>query len=75
MSEIADNVNAMELQQNGSWKNVEAAVLAVPSEREGRGKKAEPFEAQAELYKKYKKLNESRPKNLNPEKQFEVRRK
>ena len=72
---FADNVNAMELQQNGSWKNVEAAVLAAPSEREGRGKKAEPFEAQSELYKKYKKQNESRPKNLNPEKQFEVRRK
>ncbi len=56
-----DNTNAMELLSNGSWAEVE------------RGKKDQPFQAQAELYKKYKKLDEKKPKS--PEKQFEVRRK
>ncbi len=56
-----DNVNAMRLCSNGSWEQVEA------------DKKDQPFEAQSELYRKYKKLAGSRPQNL--EEQFEVRRK
>jgi len=56
-----DNTNALELSSNGSWSPVE------------KGKKESSFQAQAELYKKYRKLDENRPKNN--EKQFEVRRK
>lgn len=57
---FADNTNAMELQSNGTWTAVE------------RKKKEDEFQAQYELYKKYKKLDEKRPKDVN---QFEVRRK
>lgn len=56
-----DNTVAMELLSNGAWQEVK------------RGKKDDPFQAQTELYKKYKKLDEKKPKS--PEKQFEVRRK
>lgn len=56
-----DNVCAMELRQSGVWECVE------------RGKKDAAFDAQAELYRKYKKRDEARPKNI--EEQFEVRRK
>ena len=56
-----DNVSAMELHKNGAWENVE------------RDKKAGDFDAQAELYKIYRKRDEARPQNI--EKQFEVRRK
>lgn len=61
-SYFADNTNAMELKQNGSWE---------PVSQESNS--SEKYQAQAELYKKYKKLNESKPKNLDN--QFEVRRK
>lgn len=61
-SYFADNTNAMELKQNGSWE----PVLQ-------ESDSTEKYQAQAELYKKYKKLNESKPKNLDN--QFEVRRK
>lgn len=56
-----DNAKAMELKSDGSWEPIR------------HSKKSSPFEAQSELYKKYKRLNEKRPKNA--EKQFEVRRK
>ena len=56
-----DNISAMELHQNGAWENVE------------RDKKDGDFDAQAELYKIYRKRDEARPQNI--EKQFEVRRK
>jgi len=56
-----DNVNAMELQSNGSWKPVE------------RGKKDVPFRAQEVLYKKYKLLDDA--KNNLPDVEFTVRRK
>ena len=56
-----DNTNALELQSNGSWAVCE------------RGKKETAIQAQAELYKKYKKIDETKPKSS--EKQFEVRRK
>ena len=56
-----DNAKAMELKSDGSWEPIR------------HSKKSSPFEAQSELYKKYKRLNEKRPKNT--EKQFEVRRK
>lgn len=58
---FADNVSAMELQSNGSWQPVE------------RGKKEEPVRAQEVLYKKYKELEEKKPKG--EETIFEVRRK
>lgn len=61
-SYFADNTNAMELKQNGSWESVSQ-----------ESDSSEKYQAQAELYKKYKKLNESKPKNLDN--QFEVRRK
>lgn len=61
-SYFADNTNAMELKQNGSWEPVSQ-----------ESDSTEKYQAQAELYKKYKKLNESKPKNLDN--QFEVRRK
>lgn len=61
-SYFADNTNAMELKQNGSWEPVSQ-----------ESDSSEKYQAQAELYKKYKKLNESKPKNLDN--QFEVRRK
>lgn len=61
-SYFADNTNGMELKQNGSWE----PVLQ-------ESDSSEKYQAQAELYKKYKKLNESKPKNLDN--QFEVRRK
>ena len=60
-SYFVDNTNAMELEQNGNWIPVECK------------KKEEKFQAQAELYKKYKKLDEKRPGKS--ETQFEVRRK
>lgn len=56
-----DNTNAMELQSSGAWIPIE------------RGKKDVEIQAQAELYKKYKKLDEKKPQSS--EKQFEVRRK
>ncbi len=56
-----DNTTAMELQSNGSWSPVE------------RGKKEEPVRAQEVLYKKYKLLEEKKPKG--EETRFEVRRK
>lgn len=61
-SYFADNTNAMELKQNGLWEPVSQ-----------ESDSSEKYQAQAELYKKYKKLNESKPKNLDN--QFEVRRK
>ena len=61
-SYFADNTNAMELKQNGSWEPVSQ-----------ESDSSEKYQAQAELYKKYKKLNESKPKNLDN--QFEVIRK
>ena len=61
-SYFADNTNAMELKQNGSWEPVSQ-----------ESDSSEKYQAQTELYKKYKKLNESKPKNLDN--QFEVRRK
>lgn len=60
-SYFADNTNAMELMQNGSW----TPVLCKSKEQK--------YQAQAELYKKYKKFDESKPKNIDT--QFEVRRK
>lgn len=54
-----DNTNSMELTHSGTWVSVE------------KGKTN--FEVQNELYKKYKKLNDLKPQNI--EKQFEVRRK
>lgn len=60
-SYFADNTNAMELIQNGSW----TPVLCKSKEQK--------YQAQAELYKKYKKFDESKPKNIDT--QFEVRRK
>lgn len=60
-SYFADNTNAMELMQNGSW----TPVLCKSKEQK--------YQAQAELYKKYKKFDESKPKNVDT--QFEVRRK
>lgn len=56
-----DNTNAMELQSDGKWINVE------------HNSKNPKFNAQECLYKKYKKLDDCKPKEL--EKQFEVRRK
>ena len=56
-----DNTTAMELQSNGSWTPVE------------RAKKEEPVRAQEVLYKKYKLLEEKKPKG--EETRFEVRRK
>ena len=56
-----DNTTAMELQSNGSW---------LPRER---GKKEAPVRAQEVLYKKYKELEEKKPKG--EETRFEVRRK
>ena len=58
---FADNIKAMELQPNGSWQPVE------------RAKKDEEIQAQAELYKKYRRLEENKP--IVGEKRFEVRRK
>ena len=58
---FADNTRAMELQSNGSWQARE------------RGKKELPVRAQEVLYKKYKELEEKRPKG--EETRFEVRRK
>ena len=58
---FADNTSAMELQANGSWTPVE------------RGKKEEALRAQEVLYKKYKLLEEKKPKG--EESRFEVRRK
>jgi len=60
---FADNTNAEFLQSNGSWEPV----------AETRGKKEELIQAQAELYKKYKKLNDTKSKG--GEVQFVVRRK
>ena len=54
-----DNTNAMELESNGNW---------VPT---GDGR--DPFQAQGELYRKYKKLQVAREKGQQA--QFEVRRK
>lgn len=51
-SYFADNTNAMELMQNGSW----TPVLCKSKEQK--------YQAQAELYKKYKKFDESKPKNI-----------
>ena len=51
----------MELTHTGTWVPVE------------KSKKEQNFEVQNELYKKYKKLNDLKPQNI--EKQFEVRRK
>ena len=65
-----DNTNAMELKSNGEWQPVNASKKGVAS---GRKHKAEQFQAQEQLYLKYKKLEESKPKST--EKQFEVRRK
>ncbi len=56
-----DNTNSMELTHTGTWVPVE------------KSKKEQNFEVQNELYKKYKKLNDLKPQNI--EKQFEVRRK
>lgn len=58
---FADNSNAMELQSNGSWESVTC------------DDNAEILQAQSVLYKKYKALNDSRPKSEQV--QFEVRRK
>lgn len=58
---FADNATAMELKSNGSWQLVE------------RGKKEEAVRAQEVLYKKYKLLEEKKPKG--EETRFEVRRK
>ena len=58
---FADNTKAMELQSNGSWQPVE------------RSKKDEEVQAQAVLYKKYRQLEEKKPKG--EETRFEVRRK
>ncbi len=58
---FADNTSAMELQQNGSWSPVV------------RGKKEAPVRAQEVLYKKYRQLEEKKPKG--EETRFEVRRK
>ena len=60
-SYFKDNTNAMELSQTGSWTPVE------------KDKKDESYQTQFELYKYYKKLDDSKPQNT--EKQFEVRRK
>ena len=65
-----DNTNAMELKSNGEWQPVNASKKGVAS---GRKHKTEQFQAQEQLYLKYKKLEESKPKST--EKQFEVRRK
>lgn len=56
-----DNVNAEKLLPNGTWEAVE------------RSKKEEPLRAQEVLYRKYKKLEDSRVKG--PETEFIVRRK
>ncbi len=58
---FADNSSAMQLQSNGSWQPVE------------RGKKEDAVRAQEVLYKKYKALEEKKPKET--ETRFEVRRK
>ena len=58
---FADNSTAMELQSNGSWQPV------------ARGKKDEVIRAQEVLYKKYRQLEEKKPKG--EETRFEVRRK
>ena len=58
---FADNTKAMELQSNGSWQPV------------ARGKKDEAVRAQEVLYKKYRQLEEKKPKG--EETRFEVRRK
>jgi hypothetical protein len=60
----------MELKSNGEWQPVNASKKGVAS---GRKHKTEQFQAQEQLYLKYKKLEESKPKST--EKQFEVRRK
>ena len=60
-SYFKDNTNAMELSQTGSWTPVE------------KNKKDDSYQTQFELYKYYKKLDDSKPQNT--EKQFEVRRK
>ena len=60
-SYFKDNTNAMELSQTGSWTPVE------------KDKKDESYQTQFELYKYYKKLDDSKPQTT--EKQFEVRRK
>ena len=60
-SYFKDNTNAMELTQNGSWLPVQ------------KDKKDESYQTQFELYKYYKKLDDSKPQTT--EKQFEVRRK
>lgn len=60
-SYFMDNTNSMELKSNGNWEPVESK------------KKDLKYQAQAELYKKYKKLDEKKPKSV--ETQFEVRRK
>jgi polyphosphate kinase len=56
-----DNVNAMQLESNGSWIPVQ--------ETEQKQK----FRAQEELYKKYRKIDEKKTKTV--EEQFKVRRK
>ena len=58
---FADNSSAMQLQSNGSWQPVEC------------GKKEDVVRAQEVLYKKYKALEEKKPKET--ETRFEVRRK
>ncbi len=58
---FADNTTAMELQSNGSWEPVV------------RGKKEEVIRSQEVLYKKYRQLEEKKPKG--EETRFEVRRK
>ncbi len=58
---FADNSSAMQLQSNGSWQPVEG------------GKKEDVVRAQEVLYKKYKALEEKKPKET--ESRFEVRRK
>jgi len=60
-SYFKDNTNAMELSQTGNWTPVE------------KDKKDESYQTQFELYKYYKKLDDSKPQTT--EKQFEVRRK
>ncbi len=56
-----DNVNALELRENGTWTEIE------------RANGEEEFRAQEVLYKKYRKRNEGAVKK--PEIEFEVRRK
>ena len=56
-----DNTNAKILLPNGKWESVK------------RKKSEDLFNAQQALYKKYKKLDDEKPKNTNV--QFVVRRK